>query len=70
VAPRVEYELRAFARAHSENAAFIEKSLKFRCRVLEEFDRLVREGIPVGDLREADEPESDAVEEAFAVAQT
>jgi hypothetical protein len=40
VAPRVEHALRAFARAHPENVAFIEKSLKFRFLVAQEFERL------------------------------
>ncbi len=45
VLPKIECALLAFAWAHPEKAAFIEKSLKFRCRVLEEFDRLVRKSV-------------------------
>ena len=69
VPARTETVLRAFARAHPENAAFIAKSLKFRFLVAQEFHRLVREGIPVADLQEADEPESEAAEETYAAAQ-
>jgi len=68
VSVRTETVLRAFARAHPENAAFIEKNLNFRLLVAREFDGLVREGIPVAELPEVDEPESDAAEETYAVA--
>jgi hypothetical protein len=37
--------------------------------VLEEFEPLVREGIPVADLPEVEETEFDAPEETYAVAQ-
>src|SRR6266851_178755 len=65
VPARTETVLRAFARAHPENAAFIEKSLKFRILVAQEFGRLVREGISLAELPEVEEPESGA-EETYA----
>ncbi|SRR6266851_7172352 len=65
VAPRVEHALRAFALANPEEAHSIERSLKFRFLVAQEFDRLMREGIAVADLQEVDEPEPDAAEEIY-----
>jgi len=52
----------------TEEARSVEKSLKFRQAVLEEFERLVREGVPVADLPGVDEPGFDAPEETYAVA--
>jgi hypothetical protein len=69
VAPRVEHALRAFALANPEEAHGIERSLKFRFLVAQEFERLVREGIPLAELQEVDEPESGAAEETYAGAQ-
>ena len=62
---QVEHALLAFARAHPEEAHSIARSLNFRSCVLLEFDRLVREGIPVGDLQGVEEPESGAAEEVY-----
>jgi hypothetical protein len=50
VPPKIERALRAFARAHPEDAHFIEQSLKFRSRVLQEFERLVRKVSGSGDV--------------------
>jgi hypothetical protein len=49
---RVEHALRAFARAQPEEAHGIERSLKFRFLVAQEFDRLVQDGVPVGEPSE------------------
>jgi hypothetical protein len=65
VPPRTERVLRAFARAHTENAHWIEASLRFRKSVLLEFERLVRDGIPVTDLQEVEEPEIAITVETF-----
>jgi len=46
---RTERVLRACARAHPEDAHFIEKCLGFRQAVAWELERLVREGVPVAD---------------------
>jgi hypothetical protein len=43
--------------------------LKFGLSVGREFERLVREGIPVADLPEVEDLELDAAEETYAVAQ-
>jgi hypothetical protein len=69
VPPRTERTLRAFARAHPEEAYFIERTLKFRQAVAREFERLVREGFPDPEILEADDGERDASEETFANAQ-
>ncbi len=69
VPARTERLLRAFARAHPEEAHSIHRILNFRSCVLLEFERLVREGIAVAELQEVNEPESDAAEETYAVAQ-
>jgi hypothetical protein len=68
VPPKIEGVLLAFSRAHPEEAFSIEKSLKFRLAVAGEFERLVREGVPLADLPEVEESESDAPEETYAVA--
>jgi hypothetical protein len=57
--------LRAYSRMHAEDAHWIESCLKFRSRVLEEFERLVREGVPVADELEVEESEP-AVEQTNA----
>ena len=57
VSPRVETVLRAFVRANPDDGEWIEATLKFRSDVLEEFNRLVRDGIPATPLAEiADSP--------------
>jgi hypothetical protein len=68
VPPKLERVLRAFAQAHPEEAHSIERNLKFRLSVAREFECLVREGIPVADLPEVEEQESDTPEETYAVA--
>jgi hypothetical protein len=54
----IEEALRAFARAHPEEAHFIDRALMFRQTVLEEFNRLVCVGIPE-DPAEIEETESE-----------
>jgi hypothetical protein len=61
--------LHAFARTHPEEAHSINKNPKFRQSVLSEFERLVREGLPVAELPDVQEPELNTAEEAYAVAQ-
>ena len=68
VPPRIECALRAFGRAHPEEAHSIERTLKFRLSVAREFERPVREGVPVADLPDVEKSELDAPEETFAVA--
>jgi hypothetical protein len=69
VSPVIEQLLLAFAQAHPEEAYSIERNLKFRPSVAREFERLVREGVPVAELPNEDEPELGAAEESSAVAQ-
>jgi len=67
VPPRIERALRAFARAHPEEAHAVEKSLKFRQAVLEVFDAMVSVGAAPADVSEAKETESNPFKEpAFA----
>jgi hypothetical protein len=40
-----------------------------RQAVAQEFERLVRDGVPVAEMREVDERELDRAEEAYAKAQ-
>ena len=68
VPPLIERVLLAFARAHTEEAYSIDRNLKFRLAVAREFERLVREGVPVADLPEVEELELDAAKETYAVA--
>lgn len=68
VPPKVERALCAFAKANPHEAHWIELTLKFRSRVLEVFERLVREGIPVADLPEVEEMELGASTEAVTFA--
>jgi hypothetical protein len=68
VPPRTERILRFYAQAHPEEAHAVESNLKFRNSVAREFERLVREGIPVAELPE-EESELDGTEESYAVAQ-
>ena len=55
VPPRIERALRAFARAHAEDAHWIEAALKFREATLREFERQVAAGVSVADLSETEE---------------
>jgi hypothetical protein len=68
VPPKIERVLLAFAWAYPEEAYGIDRTLKFRQAVLEEFERLVREGVRVADLPEVEESEFDSPEETYAVA--
>ena len=68
VPPLIERVLRTFAQAHPEEAHSIDRNLKFRLSVARQFERLVREGVPVADLPEVEEPELDAAEETYAFA--
>jgi hypothetical protein len=70
VPPRIERMLRAFARAHPEEAYAVGKSLKFRQAVGRELEALVREGVPVADVPEVEESEPGVAEEAIADPQT
>jgi hypothetical protein len=66
VPPRIERVLRAYAKAHVEDAHWIEACLKFRKAVAEEFERLLSaEGI---DLPEVDDEEFDPVKQGSAAA--
>jgi hypothetical protein len=68
VPPAIGRALRTFTETHPEDACWIEAVLKFRSRVLQEFERLVRDGVPVLELPEIEEPELDAREETYAEA--
>ena len=52
VPPETERALRTFARAHREDARWIEVALRFRRDVAREFERLVHESVPVIELPE------------------
>lgn len=69
VPPRIERVLRAFARAHPEEAYEISRTLKFRSAIAGEFERLVREGVPLAGVSEAEESELGSSEETFVDAQ-
>src|SRR6266404_9993545 len=60
VPPKIERALQAFAKANPREAHWIESTLKFREAVGREFERLVRDGVPVADLPEVEEVELDA----------
>lgn len=60
--------LRAYARVFPEESYFVDRALKFRVAVLEEFDCLVRDGLPI-DSPEAKETESEPFIEAVAFTQ-
>ena len=66
VPARTELLLRPYAKAHPEDAHFIVRCLKFRSRVLLEFERLVRDGVPVAELLKVEESERDTAGKAFA----
>jgi hypothetical protein len=55
VPANIEAILRAYARSFPEDAAGIEGVIEFRRRVSEEFERLVREGVPVSGSSEVEE---------------
>jgi hypothetical protein len=57
VPPKIERALQAFAKANPHEAHWIESRLMFRSAVLEEFSRLVREGIQGVDSPEMEESE-------------
>lgn len=69
VPPRIERALSAFARAHPEEAYFVERTLMFRQAVLREFERLVSEGFPATEFTEVEEMKLGASTEALAFAQ-
>jgi hypothetical protein len=54
VPARTERALRAYAQAYPEEAPSVERNLRFRQAVGREFERLVREGVPVAELRAMD----------------
>ena len=68
VPPRIERVLRAYAKAHVEDAHWIEACLKFRKAVAEEFERLLCVGAEGIDLPEVDDGELDPVEQGSAAA--
>src|SRR5690348_13418338 len=55
VSPLIERVLRAFAQVHSEEAHSIDRNLKFRLSVAQEFECLMCEGVPVAELPEVEE---------------
>jgi hypothetical protein len=63
-----ERVLRFYARAFPEEAPFIERLLKFSSAVLEQFNRLVREGVSTTDLLDVEETDSEPFAEAMAFA--
>lgn len=67
VPPKIEAVLLAYAETFPEEAYFVERVLKFRVAVLEEFDHLVRDGLQVNSPEE-EGTELDAIEETYAVA--
>ena len=56
---KTERVLRAFGRAHADDAHWIEYTLKFREAVAIEFEKLPRDGLPDAALLEVEESESD-----------
>ena len=68
VPPHIERVLRAYAKAHLEDAHWIEACLKFRKAVAEEFECLVCAGAPAMDSPEVDDGEPDSVEQGSAAA--
>jgi hypothetical protein len=67
VPPHIERVLRAYAKAHAEDAHWIESCLKFRQAVAEEFERLLCAGAAVTDFPEVDDA-LDPVEQGSAAA--
>jgi len=68
VPPHIERVLRAYAKAHVEDAHWIEACLKFRQAVAEEFERLLCASAAVMDFPEVDDGELDPVEQSSAAA--
>jgi hypothetical protein len=68
VPPHIERVLRAYAKAHVEDAHWIEACLKFRKAVAEEFERLLCAGAEPMDLPEVDDGELDPIEQGSAAA--
>jgi hypothetical protein len=66
VPPRIKRVLRAYAKAHVEDAHWIEACLKFRKAVAEEFERLLCAGAQGIDLPEVDDRELDPAEPSSA----
>jgi len=63
VSPKIERVLLAYVQAHAEDAHFIEENLKFRQAVGREFERLVREAVPVPE--DPENSDLDVSEEAI-----
>ena len=68
VPPHIERVLRAYAKAHVEDAHWIEACPKFRQAVAGEFERLLCSDAAAMDLPEVDERELDPVEQGSAAA--
>jgi hypothetical protein len=68
VPPHIERVLRAYAKAHVEDAHWIEARLKFKQAVAGEFERLLCAGTAAMDLPQVDERELDPVEQGSAAA--
>ena len=68
VPPHIERVLRAYAKAHVEDAHWIESCLKFRKAVAEEFERLLCAGAAVMDFPEVCDGEPNPVEQGSAAA--
>lgn len=69
VPKKIELALLAFAKANPQEAHWVESTLKFRSRVLEVFEGLVHEGLPVAVSPEVEECEAGPSIEASAFAQ-
>src|SRR5437899_6234250 len=63
IPPHIERVLRAYAKAHVEDAHWIEACLKFRKAVAEEFERLLCAGGEAMALPEVDDGELDPIEQ-------
>ena len=57
VPPKIEHALRAFARAHPEEAHGIDSAMKFRQAVAREFERLAQERAAAAEMSEVEESE-------------
>lgn len=68
VPPHIERVLRAYAKAHVEDAHWIEAGLKFIKGVAEEFERLLCAGAEATDLAEGDDGDLNSVEQDSAAA--
>jgi len=67
---RIERVLREYSNSSAEDALWIEARLNYRQAVRREFERLVREDVPIAELPKFDESELDNCEKASAVEQT